>query len=271
GLLLCLKNLALSQKIIDLRLPYLPQNVSRFYPVSALVISGLFALILIRPLVAYGYSSFGTQAYENGDVNRSIQLYNLASWWNPGKTQYHSNLAAALFRKFQENEDMDLANDSTFELNYARFLNPEDEKFTRRLGDVYSVLAFRTQIPEVRNDLYRLALRYYNQTMTLNPFQPRNYYEVGKIFLKMGDQKTAKDYFFQASKIEPNYLLARFALADLYTREGRLRDAIGEYIKILTTLKTYSKVTGLTPMEKEFLDVDEEKARNLLKKLQGII
>lgn len=269
GALLCLRMLVMPEMQVKIALPERDRGYARFYRASIMVIALLLAVVLVRPVVAYGYAWFGDRSLRDGAIGQAVRYYDLAVLWDPGRTQYHSTLAAALFQRYHDTGEMDWTNDATFELNYARSLNPQNEEYPRRLGDVYALLAFETADPDTGEYLSQLALRYYQKAVDLNPFQPNNFLEMGKLYARSDDQETAKLMFKHALDLEPYFLPARVSLGNLYVKEGSLKKAKREYRKILAIVKVAQMREALPSPERQFFDIDAAAVKVSLEKLES--
>ncbi len=269
GVLLCLKMLLFPERRLTIALPDRDRRYVRFYRASILVIAVLLSVVMARPMVAYSYARFGDRSLQAGEAERAVRLYNWATWWDPGKTQYHSSLAAALFQRYHDTGEMDWTNDATFELNYSRSLNTQNEEYPRRLGDIYSFLAFGTAESDTQEYLYQNALRYYQRAVDLNPYQPNNFEEMGKIYVKLEDPDAAKLVFKHAVDLEPYFLPARVSLGNLYVKEGNFKKAKTEYKKILSIVKMAGLQAAASSPEKQFFNVDAAAVKVSLEQLEG--
>jgi hypothetical protein len=265
GLLICIKKLIHPEDCFRINPPQKKYSQIQFYKVSTVIVFVLLGLIIVKPMLGYSYSRMGDQALKEENLDLAARYYENATWWDPGKTQYHSNLSATLFLKYVTTKNVEWVNDANFELVYSGYLNPKNEEFPRRLGYVYSVVALFTEEKEIQEYLYEISLGYYGKAIELNPFQTQNFQEAGKIHLKLSDFQTARGAFEKALELEPFFLPSLVSLGQMDLDEGHIKQGANRFSRVLELYKNSFNWKGLTPYEKEFLKIDIKGVRGSLK------
>jgi predicted Zn-dependent protease len=153
-------------------------------------------------------------------------------------------LAAARFQKFEQTRILGEGEAAVQELRTAIALNPLDGRLPGLLGHVYGSLAAAVSSVGPSNDRasawHHEALAAYQQAIALEPFQPFNRLELGRLYLAMGERGEAQAIVRSAVDLEPNFLPGREWLARFYLKSGLHEAADQEYREIQSRQQRYA-------------------------------
>ena len=99
--------------------------------------------------------------------------------------------------------------------------------------------------------------------MRLDPYSPFTYHDLAKLRWAQGQKEEALALFRRAISYEPNFLPARAQLAELSQQIGQREVAKAEYEQIVKVKERYRGL-NLTPLERQFLEVDTERLKREL-------
>ena len=83
------------------------------------------------------------------------------------------------------------------------------------------------------------ALRGFQQTVRLAPFDFRWWIQLARAYENAGDMQKAEAAMLQAAKLAPNYTLPRWQLGNFYVRQGRETEAFAELQKVAESNAVY--------------------------------
>ncbi|GAI08236.1 unnamed protein product, partial [marine sediment metagenome] len=78
-------------------------------------------------------------------------------------------------------------------------------------------------------DEFKRAISYQQNVQTMPPL----YSELGNVYLKLERYEPAEIAFEDALKIAPNFVSARYGLADAYLRQNRIEEGLVELKKVV--------------------------------------
>jgi len=136
----------------------------------------------------------------------------------------------------------------------------------------------------VKEELFDLAMKYYNKALELNPYSYASYNNMGVIYFKKGEIEKAIKKFDEALAVKPDYIQSHFNLATLFEETGSENEAIAEFKAVFKINQRYPKAHNslgviyakkglIEEAKKEFklameLDSDYELASKNLKLLE---
>ena len=231
------------------------------YSVRALLDTYKSEFVVVKIGVAWLAYDVGSEALAHRDYDRAAIEYRHAIALDPGKTLYHSALAATHFQSFEGTGDRSRALAAVSELKEATALNPLDGRLCGLLAQVHAALSFgasRSQDPAVveqRGSWLRTALDAYECAIRLEPFNPFYRLEIARVYLALGESGRAQASVEEAVKLEPNFLAAREWLARRHLQAARLDAARDEYREVVERQQRYA-VWNKTPYEAQLLRAD---------------
>jgi 4-amino-4-deoxy-L-arabinose transferase-like glycosyltransferase/Flp pilus assembly protein TadD len=80
-----------------------------------------------------------------------------------------------------------------------------------------------------KKELFKEALRLYQNAEKIEPNDAKAIHHIGGIFLKTGNNKKAKETFLKSIQLNPQLAEAYFSLAETYLKNGQKKDAITSY------------------------------------------
>ncbi len=229
----------------------------------------VLSLIIVKPTLAWILFEKGNRAIEEGDIGGAISRFEWTVSLDKGNAYYHDTLAYTYFMAYKSTGDNDWFNKALSELEYAISLNPLEGKFLTEIGTYHYDTALNEKDPSRRKEVLQKAIIYYQKAAKLHPFYPVLYNDLGLVYKTLNEYGEAKQEFEKAIQIEPNFLPARINLAMLYKEEGRYQDAKRELDTILSIKERYKNST-LSPLEEQYLALDERKIQEELNSLLGI-
>ncbi len=232
--------------------------------------AGAAAGVVVCVAIAVARLGFGWMAFEAGsgtdlslNYAKAVANYRTAIALDPGKSLYHSAIAAAYFQAFQETDDVTFATASLQELKEAKALNPLDGRLSGLLGRVYVALSSRkpgselagSQTGETREGWLQLARAAYERAAVLEPFNPFHRLELARLYEVGGEPERAELMARRAVELEPNFLPGRAWLARFYLKASQIEAASAEYREIVARQQRYARWTK-GPLEERFLTAD---------------
>ena len=273
-----------SSIVSALRLTRRAKEPARTIPINSRWIwAGVATTAVVVLAVVVARVGFAWMAFEEGaataarqDYAKAITHYENAIARDPGKALYHSSLAAAYFRVFAQTGDLVLGQASIQELRLASRLNPLDGRLSALLGHVYLSLGSHRVASESLEkggqmnpgDWRRLALVAYQRAADLEPFSPYYRFELGRLYLALGDGKKAEASVRRAVEIEPNFLPGRRFLAQLYLDSNRIEGARREYREIIERRERYAEWPK-GPVEEQLLKTDVTSLRAVFESVRS--
>ena len=102
----------------------------------------------------------------------------------------------------------------------------------------------------------------------LEPFSPYYRFELGRLYLALGDGKKAEASVRRAVEIEPNFLPGRRFLAQLYLDSNRIEGATREYREIIERRERYAEWPK-GPVEEQLLETDVTSLRAVFESVRS--
>jgi len=242
----------------------LPSHRSRLlWAGLGVLVVGMLAVHVVRLGLAWTVHESGSRAAGRQDFPKAIADYQTAIALDPGKALYHSSLAAAYFQVFERTRDGAAAQASLDELRAAIALNPLDGRLFGLLGHVYTSLASSLTLPGHQSGAQgtermvwlRGAMSASERAVALEPFAALYRFELGRLYLALGDRERAEAAVRYVLEIEPNFLPGREWLARLYLQTERLDAAGREYREILERQRRFAD-WNKNDFEEHFMKAD---------------
>lgn len=224
----------------------------------SVAVMAVLAFLVLRAGVAWMAFEEGGRALAGENVPGAIEAYGRSVELDPGVALYHSALAAAYFREFERTHALAPAEMAAREIQEAMALNPLDGRLAGLLGHVLASLAAAQPAiapSEAAVAWRRAAVAAYSQAVRLDPYTPFNRFELGRLYMALGEREKAESIVRAAVELEPNFLPGREWLARLYLSEGHREAADVEYREIRERLQRYAHWVK-DPVEERFLRAD---------------
>lgn len=204
---------------------------TKIYYFPILILSVILLIVAIRPGISY-------LLFKNYEKNKNFDnIYN-AHLTSPLNSKYLFELG----KLYEQNNNYEIA-----EFFYIKLL--EYDKYN------FIVPLHIARINTIKEN-YDVALKYYKLSLLNNPFRAFTYTEIGDFYLNiLNDINTAKNYYLKAIELEPNYLLARNNLANIYKIEKSYSAALEQYDY---TEDAIDKLNPVTDYEKQLFFLPKE-------------
>jgi hypothetical protein len=228
-----------------------------YHPAKGIFITvavAALALLIFRPAVAWFMVEQGNKTITDADNHTAIEWYQYASIVDPGSTSVRDGLARFYVQQFRLSSDPEWLRQAASELEIAMSINPLDGRAPYRLGTIYLLLADQRILAAHRDSLIAQAAQFLEKTITVDPFSPFGYFELGKLRRGQGDLMAARQLLERAISYEPNFIPARVALVDLAKETGQTEVAEFHLVAIREIRAKYQDWT-LTPLEQQFLGI----------------
>lgn len=223
---------------INLRLPR-----GRLLPSLLLVFIFLISFFLLKTLGkmwwADTYFAKGQALVQEGLFELSYPYLKKAIKLNPGEPLYFDQLAynAAVLAtaRQEETEILHLAQEAVSSLKKALSISPLNVNFWKTGIKVFY------QLGSLNDQFYQKAKECAKMAMELSPTEPKIPYNLGLIYLQLGEREKAIDSLQKAIELKPDLRAPRYALALVYhqkaTKSGKFRQkAIKELKYILQNI-----------------------------------
>ncbi len=230
-----------------LRLPYHPTRV-----VLAGVIVAALAIIVIRPAAAWFMVEYGNKAVTGHDNLGAIKWYRYASLVDPASTPVRDGLARFYVQQFRLSGDPEWLRLAAEEIEVGMSFNALDGRMPYRLGTIYALMAEQRIAAPHREVLLAQAEQALEKAITVDPFSPFGYFELGMLLRGQGDHVRTRQLLEQAIRYEPNFVPARVVLADLAKEAGQA-EAADAHVKAIRAIRSRYQGWTLTPTEQQFL------------------
>jgi protein O-mannosyl-transferase len=128
-----------------------------------------------------------------------------------------------------------------------------------RYGTLYRALT-NLGIVYAKEDQLNKAIELLKASAILNPHSPFSFWNLGVVYFRYGDIKSAEHSFLRGLEIEPSNASAHLYLLTIYLVEGRLKDALAECDRILAMSPNDNAIK--VKREEIIRELDREKAGN---------
>lgn len=183
----------------------------------------------IEPKTAATYEAIGNCYRQLGDFSSAVNNYNKSLSINPDNSEAYyalgiTYLEANNLKKAKEAFEISLKKDSK-NIKSKKMLSFIEQK------EVIKSIDLAYNFYEKKD--YRSALKYLNKAVQTFPNDPKVYYYRGLTKESLGDIKGAVDDFRETVKIDRNYYVAYFKLAESLEKIGKQKEALFMYEKYL--------------------------------------
>ena len=216
---------------------------------------GILMFLAIQPAAAWFASEQGQSALRRGDNRAALDWYRRAALIDPGATAMHDAVARLYLSRFSESGDPSWLVQAIGEWEICMVLSPLDGRSPYRLGAVYLLLSEHQTLVSQRNELLSKAIDALEKAITVDPFSPFSYLELGKVRRRQGDKAAAQTLLVRAIAYEPNFLPARRMLAELAMEMGQPESAAAQQASIRDIQLKYRDRT-LSYLEQQYLAVN---------------
>lgn len=153
---------------------------------------------------------------EKGNFNEAKPLAEKLILKSPNISEYHRILGQILSEQGNQEEAINSLID-------ALRWNPKNEYALLMMGNIFS---------KYKQDI-DTAMKYYNQVLVVNPKDNITINNIAANLMEQGKLEEAKDYFWEALKIDNNYPNSHFALGLIAEREGDYSSAFYSTIQAI--------------------------------------
>ena len=203
----------------------------------------------VEPKTAATYEAIGNCYRQLGDFKSAVNYYNKSLGINPDNSETYYALGIAYLeannlKKAKEAFQTSLNKDSK-NIKSKKMLSFIEQK------EVIKSIDLAYEFYEKRD--YRSALKYLNKAVETFPNDPKVYYYRGLTKEALGDIKGSVGDFRETIKIDRNYVVAYFKLAESLEKTGKQKEA----------LFMYEKYLGAENLDKELMKKAEQRVLDL--------
>jgi tetratricopeptide (TPR) repeat protein len=220
--------------------------------VLAGVVVAALAIPVIRPAAAWFMVEYGNKAVTGHDNLGAIQWYRYASLVDPASTPVRDGLARFYVQQFRLSGDPEWLRQAAEEIEVGMSFNALDGRMPYRLGTIYALMAEQRIAAPHREVLLAQAEQALEKAITVDPFSPFGYFELGMLLRGQGDHVRTRQLLEQAIRYEPNFVPARVVLADLAKEAGQAEVA-DAHARAIRAIRSRYQGWTLTPTEQQFL------------------
>ncbi len=195
-------------------------NIYKFKPVLYIVIILLTAFLCItvaRPFVACTYWYYGDREVYNQNYGKAIKMYESGLKWDPYLGVLYYNLGAFFMRP--DLYDTALTN---FEKSAKYF---DYHSLPQNLATIYLA---KGELDKAIVEFKR-AISYQQSVQIMPPL----YVELGNAYLQLERYEPAEAAFKDALKIDANYAVAHYGLANTYLKQNKIEEALVKLKKVI--------------------------------------
>ena len=183
----------------------------------------------IEPKTAETYEAIGNCYRQLGDFKSAVTYYNKALGINPDNTETYyalgvTYLEANNMQKAKQAFETSLQKDSRNIKSKKMLAFIEQKEVIKSIDLAYDFYEKKD---------FRSALKYLNKAVETFPNDPKVYYYRGLTKESLGDIKGAANDFRETIKIDRNYYVAYYKLAESLEKIGKQREALFMYEKFL--------------------------------------
>jgi len=195
-------------------------NISRFKPLlylGIILLTIFLCVIVARPFIARTYWFYGGKEIKNKDINKAIKMYEEALKWDPYLGQVYYEIG-----KILENRRI---------YNVALEYFEKAEKYVDlpSLPQHAASAYLRKNLLDKAAIKLKQAISYEGNEKSMFPM----YNQLGTIYSRLGKYKQAETAFKNALKIYPDFVNARYRLADAYLQQNQQAEALEELQKVI--------------------------------------
>jgi hypothetical protein len=234
-----------------------PYHVSRL--ILIVMALGAMAFLAIRPAAAWLLVNQGNSALADHDNVSAMKWYRYASITDPGSTAVRDGLARLYLQRFSTSGDQEWLQHAASEMAVSMALNPLDGRPPYRLGTIYLLQADQPAWAAHRDSLNAQAELAFKKSISVDPFSPFGYLELGRLYRERGDRTSAQRLLEQAITYEPNFIPARMMLVDL-AREAGQTDVANMHLTAIQAIRWKYQGWTLTSLERQFLGIQPPKS-----------
>lgn len=196
------------------------------------------------PHKARGYLDLGKAYYVSGDLNKADSLYREGIKRNPENRNFYIDLSSLEIKRHNNLRDEKERKIYQIRLETDRKLKNADpaqrnEIIARAQQEIENLAA---RYDELRMEKLKKAESYANKALSIDPDRPDPlaYYNLGRVFYDVGDNKKAAEYFELATRYKKDYPQWFIDLGVAYFKMGESEKAIESYQKALKMRPKYA-------------------------------
>lgn len=195
-------------------------NISRFKPllfIGIVLLTIFLCVIVARPFIARTYWFYGDKEVKNKDLNKAIKLYEETLKWDPYLGQVYYEIG-----KILENRRI-------YNIALEYFEKAEKYVDLPSLPQHAASAYLRKNLLDKAAIKLKQAISYEGNEKSMFPM----YNQLGIIYSRLGKYKQAEMAFKNALKIYPDFVNARYGLANSYLQQNQLQKALEELQKVI--------------------------------------
>ena len=232
-------------------------NTRRFKPpgrakIYLCALAIIYAIIVLRPAVSISFYNSMAKKVKRNDVDRAIGSCKVALALSPNEAIYHNALGKLYAKRYDETKSAGDLYITQTRFESAIRSNPVDRVFWEDFADF--MYEHKQNIGE--KEAYSGVAKLLTEAVKVDPYNPFLRRKLAAVYIEGKSYDKAASELKKLVRVEPNYLVARFMLAQVYGTLG-MTDKKEEQYQVLREKKLeHMELRVQNDYEKTLLDFD---------------
>lgn len=226
-----------------------PPKRAKIY-LSALAV--IYAIIVLRPAVSISFYNSMVKNVKRNDVDRAIRSCKVALALSPKEAIYHDALAKLYAKRYDETKGAGFLYITQTRFESAIKSNPVDRTFWEDYADF--IYDHRKIIGQ--REAYSGAAKLLREAVKVDPYNPFLRKKLAAVYIEGKSFGKAASELKTLVSVEPNYLVARFMLAQVYGTLGMGDKEEKQYQVLRKKRLQHMELRVQNEYEKTLLDFD---------------
>jgi len=217
-----------------------------------LALAVVYALVVLRPAVSISFYNSGLRKAGKSEIVGAIRPCRVALALSPSEAVYHNALAKLYAKRYDETNGVGYLFISQKRFESAVKSNPIDRVYWEDFADF--IYSHRVQIG--RGGAISDAVKLLQEALKVDPFNPFLRRKLASVYMEGGSYDRAARELKILLCTEPNFLLARYMLAQVYAKLGSAYEEQEQYRILRSKKLEHLEVRVQNEYEKKLLEFD---------------